>query len=140
MGFVSLTKGGGQDTWGEAEEKTRVEAWEVSTDCKFNQSFKLIRFSLKQRGREKVQAKLADEVDKGGGEWDVIMDSLQEASHHRGNGTNDPELGMYLFLSTDYQFIDGPVQVRKKMMNYWRGLNVRRIQIQSYRGFRILRQ
>lgn len=61
---------------------------------------------MKQRGREKVQAKLADEVDKGGGEWDVIIDSLHEASQHRGNGAVDSELGLSLLSLPDYESPD----------------------------------
>ncbi|GAA5914284.1 hypothetical protein JCM5296_007234 [Sporobolomyces johnsonii] len=58
-GYMDLRRGRSSETWGEEEERTREEEW--------------------RRGRERIQAKLADEAEKDGGDENELVELLQEA-------------------------------------------------------------
>ncbi|GAA6054204.1 hypothetical protein JCM3770_001390 [Rhodotorula araucariae] len=59
-GYIDLRKGRGTETWGEEEERTRVEEW--------------------KRGRRRIEAKLAEEAEKAGTEEDEVVELLQEVA------------------------------------------------------------
>ncbi|GAA5950155.1 hypothetical protein JCM21900_004612 [Sporobolomyces salmonicolor] len=58
-GYMDLRRGRSSETWGEEEELTREEEW--------------------RRGRERIQAKLADDAEKDGDEENELVELLQEA-------------------------------------------------------------
>ncbi|KWU44262.1 hypothetical protein RHOSPDRAFT_29372 [Rhodotorula sp. JG-1b] len=64
-GYIDLRRGRGTETWSEEEELTRAEEWKL--------------------GRQRVEAKLADAMEKEATEEDALVELLKEAAeryHH----------------------------------------------------------
>ncbi|GAA5870416.1 hypothetical protein JCM3774_002723 [Rhodotorula dairenensis] len=59
-GYIDLRRGRGTETWSEEEELTRAEEWKL--------------------GRERIEAKLADEMEKETTEEDALVALLQDAA------------------------------------------------------------
>ncbi|KAL8286420.1 hypothetical protein RQP46_004437 [Phenoliferia psychrophenolica] len=70
-GYIDMGRNSQHDTWNAEEELVRADAWAT--------------------GRAAAEAKLADAVEKTKGDWDDILELLQEASHRVGLPTGPPD-------------------------------------------------
>lgn len=69
-GYVDLRKNSQHGTWNEAEEALQLEAWE--------------------KGRAQAQGKLAEEMERTDGEWDVIVHLLRDRAMRVGPPSPPP--------------------------------------------------
>lgn len=80
-GYIDMRRGRGTETWGEEEEHARADEWRVrsSSLCLFCALAELKLLSS-QRGRKRIEAKLAEEAEKTRFEEDEMVELLREAA------------------------------------------------------------